>query len=112
MDKYKEIAILLKKKNLIDYDKEVISLSNPDTELLNSVYREISEASGTETALEIYQLFKGQQVTFPVRFFNPAYIHRMILEEYDGSNVSEMAKKYNYSEKTIRRIIKNKGTVK
>ena len=78
-----------------------------DTELLNSVYREIAEKLGIDTAMEIYQMFKGQQITFPVRFHNPKRIHRDIIKEYDGTNIKALAIKYNYSEKTIRHIIRN-----
>lgn len=78
-----------------------------DSELLNTVYREISEKLGMDTAMEIYQIFKGQQINFPVRFFNPARLQQIILKEYDGTNIRTLAIKYNYSEKTIRRIIKD-----
>lgn len=77
-----------------------------DPELLNNVYREISEKLGMDTAMNIYQLFKGQQICFPIRFFNPARIQKCIVQEYDGSNIRTLAIKYNYSEKTVRRIIK------
>lgn len=78
-----------------------------DSELLNAVYKEISEKLGVDIAMSIYQMFKGQQINFPVRFFNPAKIQKIIMREYDGTNVRTLAIKYNYSEKTIRRIIKN-----
>ena len=77
-----------------------------DTELLNSVYKEISEKLGMDTAMEIYQMFKGQQISFPMRFFNPERIRTCILQEYDGTNVKTLAVKYGYSEKTVRRIIR------
>lgn len=77
-----------------------------NSELLNAVYREISEKLGMDTAMEVYQMFKGQQINFPVRFFNPAKIQQMVLQEYDGTNIRTLATKYNYSEKTVRRIIK------
>ena len=77
-----------------------------DPELLNAVYKEVSEKLGMDTAMEIYQMFKGQQISFPVRFFNPAKIQQMIVQEYDGTNIKMLAIKYNYSEKTIRRIIR------
>lgn len=77
-----------------------------DPELLNTVYKEISERLGMDTAMEIYRMFKGQQISFPVRFFNPAKIQKLIIEEYDGTNLKILATKYNYSEKTVRRIIK------
>ena len=78
-----------------------------NSELLNTIYREISEKLGMDTAMEIYQMFKGQQINFPVRFFNPVRIQQMIIKEYDGTNIRTLATKYNYSEKTIRRIIKD-----
>ena len=78
--------------------------NNP--ELLNNIYREISEKLGMDVAMEVYQMFKGQQINFPVRFFNPTRIQQIIVQEYDGTNVRTLAIKYNYSEKTVRRIIK------
>ena len=78
-----------------------------DVELLNAVYKEISEKMGIDVAMEMYQLFKGQQISFPVRFFNPTRIQQIIVKEYDGTNIRTLALKYNYSEKTIRRIIKD-----
>ena len=60
-------------------------------ELLNAVYKEISEKLGMDTAMEIYRMFKGQQISFPMRFFNPERIQKI---------------KYGYSEKTVRRIIR------
>ena len=87
--------------------QEVISVSGNNSELLNAVYKELAEKLGMDTAMNIYQLFKGQQINFPIRFFNPNKIQELIVQEYDGSNVRTLATKYNYSEKTIRRIIKD-----
>lgn len=81
-------------------------MAEKDVELLNTVYREIAEKLGIDTAMVIYQMFKGQQITFPVRFHNPARIQQNIIQEYDGTNVRALAIKYNYSEKTVRRIIR------
>lgn len=107
-DKYKEYEIRLEKLKLLKLLKRmaVMEMAEQDSEFLNSVYREISEKMGIDAAMEIYQMFKGQQICFPVRFFNSSKIHRMIAEEYDGTNLRSLAAKYSYSEKTIRRIIK------
>ena len=78
--------------------------NNP--ELLSSVYKEISEKLGMDTAMEIYRMFKGQQISFPMRFFNADCIRKIIVQEYDGTNIKKLAVKYGYSEKTIRRIIR------
>ena len=66
----------------------------------------IRQKFGIETALTIHQMFKGTQVNFPVRFFDTQCVKEMIIKEYDGTNVKTLAKKYDYSEKSVRRIIK------
>ena len=76
-------------------------------ELLNDLYREISDKLGLDSAIQIYQLFKGQQITFPVHLFSTKHIHKMLIQEYDGTNINMLAQKYGYSEKTIRRILKD-----
>ena len=105
-DKNKDNGILLAKTGVLNLSKEVVRMAETDSELLNSVYKEISEKLGLDTAMTIYQMFKGQQICFPTRFFNPAMIHQAIIQEYDGTNVRMLAIKYSYSEKSIRRIIK------
>ena len=74
--------------------------------MLNPIYKDISEKLGTDVAKEIFAMFKGQQITFPVRFFNPKVVRELVKQEYNGKNVRRLAAKYGYSEKTIRRIIK------
>lgn len=110
VDKYKEAEIRLEKFDLLRLPKRevVLVMADRDSEMLNSVYKEISEKMGVDAAMELYQMFKGQQICFPVRFFNPVKIRQIIIEEYDGTNVRSLATKYDYSEKTIRRIIKNR----
>ena len=105
-DKRKEIEIILAPHILLKFDKEVMRMAENDSELLNNVYREIADSLGMDTAMDVYKLFRGQQITFPVRFLNPARIQRIIIQEYDGTNIKALATKYNYSEKTVRRIIR------
>ena len=106
-DKYKDFGIILEFFAEVKCDKEVMRMAVNDPELLNAVYKEVSEKMGMDAAMEIYQMFKGQQISFPTRFFNPAKIQQIIVQEYDGANVRTLAIKYGYSEKTVRRIIKD-----
>ena len=78
-----------------------------ETELYNAVYKEISEIIGLDATLKLYLRFKGQQVSFPVRLYSPHMIQQNVIKEYDGTNIAELAQKYDYSEKTIRRMIKD-----
>ncbi len=107
MDKLNDFGIRLVPQNVVKYDSEVIQMAVNNPELLNEVYKELSEKLGMDTAISIYQMFKGQQINFPVRFFSSEKIKQLIIEEYDGTNVRTLAVKYNYSEKTVRRIIKD-----
>lgn len=68
---------------------------NPDG--LNDVYRDIADEIGVENTLAIYKLFHGTQISFPNRLFSKEYIHNAIINEYNGSNVPQLAQKYNYS---------------
>lgn len=106
MDKRNDNEIRFRESGVVQCSREVVQVSVSNSDLLNAVYREISEKLGMDTAMNIYQMFKGQQISFPVRFFNPSKIQELILKEYDGNNIRTLAIKYNYSEKTIRRIIK------
>ena len=83
------------------------TMDENETELFNEVYREISRVIGLDSTIAIYQLYKGQQITFPVHLFNAKRIQHSIIREYDGTNIRELAKKYDYAEKTIRRMIKD-----
>ena len=78
-----------------------------ESELYNTVYKEISEIIGLDATLKIYLRFKGQQISFPVRLYNPHLIQQNVIKEFDGTNIKALAKKYDYSEKTIRRMIRD-----
>lgn len=104
MDKYKENGILLVSNKVIECCIEVDDMKK-ETELYNSIYKELSELVGLDATLKIYLRFKGQQVSFPVRLYNPQMIQQSVIKEYDGTNIAELARKYDYSEKSIRRMI-------
>ena len=54
-------------------------ITENESELLNDVYREISDNLGLDAAIEVYQLFKGQQITVPVHLFSTKHIHKMLI---------------------------------
>lgn len=107
MDKHNDNDILLGYKKVLEcVEKEANMLEN-ESELYNTVYKEISEIIGLDSTLKIYLRFKGQQITFPVRLYNPHLIQQNVIKEFDGTNIPELAKKYDYSERTIRRMIRD-----
>lgn len=84
-----------------------LELKNED-KYINSVYAKIVSLVGIENAKILFNEYRGQQLTFPVEFYNKEYTYSAIVAEYDGKNVKYLAKKYNYSEHTIRRILNKK----
>ncbi len=79
--------------------------------MYNNIYNEIAEELGLDSALKIYNMYHGTQINFPQKLHNPEYVKMMVPMEYDGTNIKQLAKKYNYSEKTIRRMINENNVV-
>ncbi|MPM57217.1 hypothetical protein SDC9_104039 [bioreactor metagenome] len=75
---------------------------------LNGIYEEIAASFNLETALKFYTMFKGQQITFPMHLFSKEYIVGKIKMEYNGYNLKQLSKKYGYSERWVREIIRGK----
>lgn len=73
---------------------------------LAGVYSEIAEEIGIENAYRLYKRFKGQQMTFPIRFYSGSFVAKQICNEYDGENIRELTQKYGYSESRIRQILR------
>lgn len=74
---------------------------------LCGAYAEIATILGVDAALKLHGRYRGTQVSFPVELLSREYIFEKITEEYNGKNIRELATKYGYTEKWVRRIIKN-----
>lgn len=74
----------------------------------NDIYNELAELVGLDNMLKLYNYYKGQQVNFPSQLYDKRIIKQQILNEYNGSNSKQLAKKYGYSERWIYQIISNK----
>lgn len=61
---------------------------------------------GEENTLLIYKEFRGSQISFPMRLVSNTYIGEIAESEFTGNNLQELAKKYGYSERHLRRLIK------
>ncbi len=79
--------------------------------MYNDIYNEIAEEIGLDATLKIYNMYHGTQMNFPQKLHNPGYVKMIVPMEYDGTNIKQLAKKYNYSEKTIRRMINGNSTL-
>ncbi|MCM1061220.1 MAG: Mor transcription activator family protein [Eubacterium sp.] len=75
-------------------------------EYLSGIYSEIATLLGIDAALKLHANYKGQQVFFPMELFSKDFIKSQIIEEYNGYNVKQLATKYGYTEKWVRKILK------
>ena len=80
-------------------------------ELLNGVYGSICETIGFENTVKLYQQLKGSQINFPTRLYSKEYVTREATRIYDGTSdsLNKIATEYNYSERTIRKLLKKKN---
>ena len=84
---------------------QLLLQAQQDGQLLNGIYKELSEKLGVSAAVEIYRMFRGQQISFPVRLLDPKQVQIEILRAYDGTNLRDLANRYGYSEKSVRRML-------
>ncbi|MFC6295821.1 Mor transcription activator family protein [Lactiplantibacillus daoliensis] len=72
----------------------------------HSTYQELSRILGETAALALYEQFGGTQLTFPKRLLAKDAEARQILVDYQrGLSLSELARRHDYSEKSIRLIL-------
>lgn len=76
--------------------------------VLNGVYEIISELIGFDNTVEIYKHFAGSQINFPTRLFSKDFVLQELIKSYDGTSesINKIAVKYKYSERTLRKLLK------
>ena len=93
-------------------NRVVTDCKNVKNEALGGIYRELATLVGIDNTLKIHANYRGQQVTFPVELYSKEYIATQIAREYDGRNVKQLATKFGYSEKWIRKIVRENADAK
>lgn len=87
-------------------DTLIVDSAKIKTECLNSAYSEFANLLGIDAVLKIHAEYRGQQVFFPMELFSKDFIKQQIIDEYNGSNVKQLATKYGYTEKWVKKILK------
>lgn len=72
---------------------------------LAGVYKEIASVTDIDTAMEIFKRFKGQQIIFPQRLYSKEFIRTYIKKNYNGHNVRELSRMFDYSDRRVRQIL-------
>lgn len=81
------------------------------SESLNGVYGTICEIIVFENTVKLYTQMKGSQINFPTRLYSKEYVALEAEKTYDGTSdsLNKIATEYNYSERTIRKLLKKKN---
>ena len=86
---------------------EVVHIAQFKNIKLNGIYEDLAAVMPLEYVLLLYQQYRGTQITFPKRLYDSDAMYELIREEYDGTNLKALSKKYGYSERWIRLILSN-----
>ncbi len=85
-------------------EKETLTLED-----LQEQHREIAELIGLDGLLKLADAYGGTSLYIPqVRELKKNRIYKAILEEYDGTNIKQLSGKYQVSEATVYKILKDK----
>ena len=84
-------------------------MNKNNTPVLNGVYEAISELIGFDNTAKLYKHFAGSQINFPTRLFSKEFVLNEAVKAYDGTSdsINKIAVKYNYSERTIRKLLRD-----
>jgi len=74
-------------------------------DLLQDTYAQLVDLVVEDLTEKIYQLYRGQQISFPMRLYNRDKVAKQILTEYNGHNIAELTRKYDYSQRWVRQMI-------
>lgn len=77
-----------------------------DSSCLNEIYKDLADIVGIDATLQIYSEFSGQQISFPKKLFSKEYVINEAIRCYDGKNLNKLSKRFGYSERHLRHLIK------
>lgn len=83
-----------------------------DIEALQDFYKGLCELIGVDAMLAVYQHYRGSQLTIPTHLYDRKRASQQVVQKYTGDNSMQLAREYGYSQKWVRKVIrdnKNKG---
>ncbi|EOU1807939.1 Mor transcription activator family protein [Clostridium perfringens] len=79
---------------------------NRKSDNYSGIYKDMVEILGEEITLKIYENYKGQQVTFPMRLYSKTYIVEYLIKNYNGKNLKELSRQLGYTSNWLQQVIK------
>ena len=93
-----------KKKEMME--KEYMSKKS---ENYRGIYKDMVEVLGHDITQKVYENYKGQQITFPMRLYSDKYIIDYLNKNYDGKNLKQISRKLGYTCNWLQKVINKNG---
>ena len=74
-------------------------------------YACIAEIIGIENTILLHKHYRGQQITLPQRLYSVQYVVKEVERQLGTHSLSDLAKKYGYTERRLRQLIKEDSKV-
>lgn len=91
---------------IITRRREEVCLTIENKDGLADIYNQLVDIVGLENTAKLYENLKGQQITFPMRLYKTDYVVKEVKRRYNGKNLKELAREYDYSERHLRGFLK------
>lgn len=92
---------------MMESDREILESLTVDD--LQEQHRGIAEAVGIAGLISLTDMFGGSSIYIPQKKeLVKNRVYRNILQAYDGTNIKELAVRYNVCESTVYNIVKDK----
>lgn len=75
------------------------------------IYKDMVEALGYDITLKVYEKYKGQQVTFPMRLYSREYLIDYLNKNYNGKNLKELSRELGYTYNWLQKVV-NENEIK
>lgn len=92
-------------------EKELIEQENMSkkSENYRGIYKDMVEVLEHDITLKVYENYKGQQITFPMRLYSDKYIIDYLNKNYDGKNLKQISRKLGYTCNWLQKVINKNG---
>ena len=64
------------------------------------------EVLGHDITIKVYENYKGQQITFPMRLYSDKYVIDYLNKYYNGRNLKQISKNLGYTCNWLQKVIK------
>ena len=90
---------------------KLIEFMKRKSDSYSGIYKDMVEILGEEITFKIYENYRGQQVTFPMRLYSKNYIVEYLIKNYNGKNLKQLSRQLGYTSNWLQQVI-NKADIK